>query len=92
VSFPDLASPNLVDWTDYADRNAAASSATFASAVLARAGTGRVFLVWSPGYRTFGTKCEATVHALRTARPQETHVTAADGPNGERVALERFAP
>jgi len=92
VTFPDLASPRFVDWTDYADRNAAASPARFVSGVLARAGTGSVFLVWSPGYRTLGTKCEATVNALRTARPHETHVTAADGPNGERVGLERFAP
>jgi hypothetical protein len=92
VTFPELASPRLVDWTDYADRHAAASPASFAAEVVGRAGRGRVFLVFSGGYRTLGTKCEATVNALASRRPHVTHVTVADGPNGERVALDRFDP
>jgi hypothetical protein len=92
VTFPELAAPDLVDWTDYADRNAAASAARFASGVLGRAGTARVFLVWSGGYRTLGTKCEATVNALAAARPHTVDVTAVDGPAGERVGVKRFDP
>jgi hypothetical protein len=92
VSFPDLSSPRVVDWTGYEDRNAAASPTRFAAGVVGRAGTGRVFLVFSGGFRTLGTKCEATVNALASQRPQVTKVTVADGPNGEQVALDRFDP
>jgi mannosyltransferase len=92
LTFPNLAAPQLVDWTDYGDRNEAASGPRFADAVLGRAGTGRVFLVWSGGYRTFGTKCEATVNALTTLRPHPTDVTVADGPDGEQVGVQRFDP
>jgi len=92
LTFPALAAPRLVDWTDYADRNVAASGPRFADAVLGRAGAGRIFLVWSGGYRTFGTKCEATVNALTTLRPHPTAVTVADGPDGEQVGVQRFDP
>jgi hypothetical protein len=92
VTFPDLAAPTLVDWTDYADRNAAARPNVFARAVVERADAGRVFLVWSGGYRTLGTKCEATVNALSTIRPSVRDVAVVDGPNGEQVAVKRFDP
>ena len=92
VTFPDLAAPDLVDWTDYADRNAAAAADRFASGVLGRAGAGRIFLVWSGGYRTLGTKCEATVAALGAVRPHVVDVADAHGPNGEGVGVKRFDP
>ena len=92
VTFPGLRSPRRIDWTDYAERNAAASPARFAADVVARAGAGRVFLVFSGGYRTLGTRCEATVNALAALRPHVAKVTVADGPDGERVALDRFDP
>jgi mannosyltransferase len=92
VTFPVLASPELVDWTDYADRNAAGSPSRFADSVVARAGAGRVFLVWSGGYRTLAKKCEETVNAFTADRPDVTRVTVADGPNGEQVAVTRFDP
>jgi hypothetical protein len=92
LTFPEGASPRLVDWTDYAARNRAASPSRFVATVLARAGTGRVFLAFSGGYRTLGTKCEATITQLLARRPHPVKVTAADGPNGERVELDRFDP
>ncbi len=60
--------------------------------VVARAGAGRIWLVWSPGFRTLDAKCEAVVDALGTARPATVDVRAAAGPNGERVDLRRFDP
>ena len=60
--------------------------------MIARAGAGRVWLVWSPGYRTLDAKCEAVVDALGTARPATTDVRSAAGPNGEQVDLRRFDP
>ena len=35
---------------------------------MASAGDHRVWMVWSPGYRTFDTKCEAVLNRLATAR------------------------
>ncbi len=92
VVFPDLAGPRFVDWRDYADRNAAASPTEFTRRVLGRAGTGRIWLVWSPGFRTLDAKCERVVDALGTACPTTADVRSAAGPNGERVDLRRFDP
>ena len=60
--------------------------------MLGRAGTGRVFLVWSGGYRTLGTKCEATIAALGAARPHVVAVADVHGPDGEGVGVKRFDP
>lgn len=90
--FPDLGSPRFVDWTDYADRNRAADAERFADAVVARAGRGRVWIVWSPGYRTFGTKCEAVVNALSRARTAAPVARSFDGPDGDTVEVRRFDP
>ncbi|MBK5289501.1 MAG: glycosyltransferase family 39 protein [Acidimicrobiia bacterium] len=91
-TFPDLASPRFVDWTDYAERNDAAVPGRFARQVGDRAGTGRVWLVWSPGYRTFGTKCEAVVNALGRTRTPFDVVRSFDGPDGDTVEVRRFDP
>ncbi len=90
VTFPDLGDATRVDWTDYADRNAAADPADFARRVVRRAGAGRVFLVWSGGYRTLGTECEAVVNRLARRLGAPARVTVADGPNGEQVGVLRF--
>jgi Predicted membrane protein len=91
-TFPRLAPPEFVDWTDYADRNRAASVRDFAGRVDRRAGTGRIWLVWSPGYRTLGTKCESVINALGELRTPSDLVMAFDGPVGETVEVRRFDP
>ena len=88
--FPDLGSPRFVDWTDYADRNAAADPERFAGDVVARAGDGRVWIVWSPGYRTFGKQCEAVVNALGRIRTPTSVKRSFDGPDGDTVEVRRF--
>ena len=90
MTFPRLDGPQLVDWTDYAARNAVASPVRFAQAVSERAGPASVWLVWSPGYRTLGTKCEGVVDALLRIRPQADRVLMARGPRGETAELRRF--
>ncbi len=92
VTFPRLDGPRLVDWTDYAARNRRGSPTRFAAAVDARAGGGTVWLVWSPGYRTLGTRCEQVVNALARTRVGTGIVAVADGPNGEQVGVRRFDP
>jgi hypothetical protein len=90
VTFPNLAAPDFVDWSDYAARNRAADAARFAGRVDQLAGAHVVWLAWSPGYRTLGTKCEAVVNEFTRAGRQSQRVTSAAGPNGERVELRRF--
>ena len=90
VTFPRLDAPQFVDWTDYAARNAVASPTRVARLVTERAGAARVWLVWSPGYRTLGTKCEGVVNALLRIRPHADLAVAARGPRGETVELRRF--
>ncbi len=90
--FPDLGSPRFVDWTDYADRNDAADPERFVADVVSRAGRGRVWLIWSPGYRTFGRKCEGVVNALGRARSAAPGTRSFDGPDGDTVEVRRFDP
>ena len=92
VTFPRLHSPRFVDWTDYADRNRAAFPRDFAERVDRLAGTGRVWLVWSPGYRTLGTKCESVINELSGLRTPSDLVMAFDGPSDDTVEVRRFDP
>lgn len=90
-TFPLGGSPELVDWVDYAARNAAGRPAHFARALLAEAGPGRdVWLVWAPGYRTLGSSCLALNRDLAALRPGE-RVVARDARHYlERAELWRF--
>lgn len=91
VPFPDpAASPERVDWYDYAERNEAADVGTFASEVLERAGGRAVYLVVTPGYETFDQKCEGLQATLTAARPAAVALVAADGEVFEHAGLIRF--
>ena len=68
VVFPDFASPERVDWVDYAERNGEADPGVFANAAVARAGTGGIFLIWNGEYRGIEGKCEAVLDGLSAAR------------------------
>ncbi|MFP3900677.1 MAG: hypothetical protein ACLFXM_07460, partial [Acidimicrobiia bacterium] len=67
LAYPTLDPPERVDWVDYADRNAAAEPQRIAGEIRARAGDGRIFVVWMSGYRTFDDQCERLVSALGRA-------------------------
>src|SRR5690606_19107805 len=64
LSYPTLAGPELVDWVDYEERNAAADVQAIAAEVRERADGAAVFLVWMGDYRTFGSQCEELIAAL----------------------------
>jgi hypothetical protein len=67
VTFPRGTGPQFVDWVNYAKTVHAASATVFADKLVAdaRAGGGhRIWLVWQPGYQTFGVKCEQLASAL----------------------------
>lgn len=73
MTFPSGSSPTLVDWSDYEERHRAADPVDFANEVLAvadRRPGADVWLVWMPGYRTLGQKCERLSIALGAARPE----------------------
>ncbi len=93
VTFPRAEGPDFVDWVDYEDVNQAATTAPFARMLLDRAGPGQsVWVVWAPGYRTFGTKCQALLTDLKQARPQERRVLNVSTTNFERPGLVQYPP
>ena len=65
VTFPRGTSPAFVDWVNYAKTVHAASATTFAAKLVADAGTTHhIWLVWQPGYQTYGVKCETMAATL----------------------------
>ena len=65
ITFPRGTGPEFVNWVDYAtasDRGHPASFATRLEQLSAPAH--QIWLVWAPGYQTFGTKCEQLEAAL----------------------------
>ncbi len=92
LTFPRGTPPQLVDWVDYAEVNEAADPEAFANMLLDRAGpTGTVWVVWSPGYRTFEDKCQGMLANLDLARRDNTRPVKLPR-NFEHPGLIRFPP
>ena len=71
ITFPRRTGPAIVDWVDYADAVHRASPGAFADDVAHQAGpTHHVWLVWQPGYQTYGIKCETIASNLSTRPPR----------------------
>jgi mannosyltransferase len=93
LTFPTAGPPDRVDWVDYEDRNRAARAAPFAQLLLDRAGPDHtIWLVWSPGYKTFGTKCSAMSDLLEEARPDMTRRLKVSTRYFEHPGLIQFEP
>lgn len=92
LTFPDLRPPETVDWVDYASRNARASVGRYANGLLARAGRHAIWMVWSPGQRTLGRKCEEVLDALARSRPAVTDVPLVHDAGLEVLGLRRYGP
>jgi hypothetical protein len=92
LTFPRATSPRFVDWVDYATTNRAASTKPFAAMLDARAGSHRVWLVWSPNYKTFGTKCSLLAGRLQKARPAMKRVVTVSSHFEEPMGLIRYEP
>jgi len=91
--FPRQNPPHLVDWVDYEEVNAAARTSTFAQMLDERAGpTNSVWIVWAPGYKTYGTKCQNLIERLGEARPDYDRVVTISTRFFERPGLVRFPP
>jgi mannosyltransferase len=78
-SYPNLTSPLLVDWRNYATRNRSIDPLVAARSIIDRAGDSTVFLVWQGGYRTLEGQCEALFAELSTTRVQTQELTARRG-------------
>jgi mannosyltransferase len=93
LTFPSGGRPDRVDWVDYKERNESASTADFAQLLLDRAGpTHTIWVVWAPGYRTFGTRCELLIDRLTKVRPDMDRVVKLSKRALERSGLVRFRP
>jgi predicted membrane-bound mannosyltransferase len=67
VTFPRGTGPQFVDWVNYSKVVHAASAIAFAGKLVAEADAGgghRIWLVWQPGYQTYGVKCEQLASTL----------------------------
>jgi hypothetical protein len=80
VVYPTLARPELVDWTDYAERMATSDPDAVAAAVVARAGADRaVFVVANPGYRSVDERCDEVRDAVAVRRGPGQRLVERDG-------------
>ena len=89
--YPSSADPELVDWVDYAQRNAAASPQLFADRLSTRT-PGAVWLVSAGGYLTFGRQCEELDEALARLRGQAVVFQRQSGAFDEQEAVRRYPP
>jgi mannosyltransferase len=90
LTFPRGLRPERVEWVDYEEVNRAAEPRPFADMLLRRAGDHDIWFVWSPGYRTFGTKCEAIMAALEVERPLDSQLVRVQQRFLEHPGLVRF--
>ncbi len=96
LTFPRGTSPQFVDWVNYAKVVHAAKATRFASTLVADAGTAHhIWLVWQPGYQTYGVKCQ--VMAATLLSPQLTaggHTWVTNNPSKyyEPMNLTEYAP
>lgn len=90
VAYPTGDSGRVVDWVDYRDRNRAADPVAFARQAAATAARGTVWLVQSPGYRTFGTQCGRLASELRRLRPGSERLIRLQRSSYEHASLWRF--
>jgi mannosyltransferase len=89
--YPDRGDPRFVDWVDYEERNTAADPEAFVADLLEET-EGRIWYVWTPGYRTFGTACEDMVELFRATGRPSTTVVARRTDIDEDAELIRYDP
>ena len=95
ITFPRGTSPIFINWVDYAKAVAAASPTAFAGRLEAEAAaTRQVFVVWDPGYQTFGTECERLVETVQGDPRYETKVVLNGRPTQffQPMYLYQFTP
>jgi len=97
VTFPRGTSPEFVNWINYTKVMHAGNPATFAAHLQALSGGSHpIWLVWEPGYRELGTKCEQLELDTALADPPgwsaRQWVFSRPGHYYEPMELTEFAP
>ncbi|MBV8986018.1 MAG: glycosyltransferase family 39 protein [Acidimicrobiia bacterium] len=92
LTFPRQTAPQFVDWVDYREHNRAALTAPFAQMLDQRAGRHTLWLVWSPNYKTFGSKCSTMIDRLHLLRPDMKRVVKVKPKYEEHMGLIRYQP
>jgi mannosyltransferase len=95
VTFPRGTSPQFVDWVNYAKVVHAAKAIPFAAALQADAGTAHhIWLVWQPGYQTYGVKCQVMAATLLNQPSLGAHTWVSNSPTKyyEPMNLTEYAP
>lgn len=64
LTFPRRTSPYFVDWVNYAKVNESAKFLPFVRYLERLAGKHSIWLVWGPGYLTYGLKCQEIAFTL----------------------------
>jgi len=94
VTYPRGTGPRIVDWVDYAQAVQGTDPGAFATHLLHRAGPSHsVWLVWEPGYQTYGLRCELIAGALQAVPGRTTtqRVTADTTKYYEPMNLTEYA-
>jgi hypothetical protein len=95
ITFPRDTGPALVDWVDYEKAVHAGHPSAFARTLVHLAGTTHhVWLVWQPGYQTYGIKCEEIATALLQSPGFGAHNWVVNNPMEyyEPMNLTEYAP
>ncbi len=95
VTFPHGTGPRFVDWVDYEKAVHGTDPVAFAGRLRHQAGaTHTVWLVWQPGYQTYGLRCGIMATALQTAPGRTTSQPVTSDPVDyyEPMNLTEYAP
>ena len=97
VTFPRGTSPEFVNWVDYKQTVQGTRATQFATKLIGDAEKNpprRIWLVWEPGYATFGTRCETLVNTLLENPQYQGHqwVTSNGNRYYEPMELTEYAP
>ncbi|MHB1712012.1 MAG: glycosyltransferase family 39 protein [Acidimicrobiales bacterium] len=95
ITFPRGTGPTFVNWVNYARASRSGSPVRFARRLEVMAGAShQIFVVWAPGYLTFGTKCEQIVITLQNNPDYRLHnLVQLNGPAFyQPMNLYQFAP
>ncbi|MDA8183846.1 MAG: glycosyltransferase family 39 protein [Acidimicrobiales bacterium] len=93
ITFPRGTGPAFVDWVNYAAASKAGNPAAFAARLESMsAGVHQIWLVWAPGYLTFGNKCQQIEIDLLADRSLGAHEMFPPGKFYEPMELVRFLP
>lgn len=91
--YPTGASPEMVDWVDYAERHREAPHQEFARRLVDMAGSsGTIYLVYAPGYATYGSQCASLLADLTRLRGRPEDLVPLRHGVYEPMSLRAWAP